>query len=167
MSAHRPVTSVKLPAPRGPYSPGVRWERLVFVSGQGAADPSTGQMVGDDVESHTEQCLKNIAAILQAAGSGLPYVLRCGVFLADISEFSRMNGVYQRMFGDNRPARTTIQAAALPAPGLRVEIDAIAYIPVPRHARGTARRSAAKVTKAAKTTKTATATKTAGRRKAK
>jgi len=73
--------------------------------------------------------LKNIATILEAAGSSLAHVLRCGVFLTDIGEFPRMNAVYSRMFGDNRPARTTVQVAALPLAGLRVEIDAIAYIP--------------------------------------
>jgi 2-iminobutanoate/2-iminopropanoate deaminase len=104
------------------------FERLVFVSGQVGKDPATGK-VPPDVERQTEQCLRNIAGILEAAGSGLQHVLRCGVFLVDISEFDRMNGVYARAFGDHRPARTTIQAAALPGEGLRVEIDAIAYVP--------------------------------------
>ena len=126
---HKRVFPADGPKPVGPYTPGVVFERLVFVSGQGATDPKTGQMAGPDIESQTEQVLKNIAAILEAAGSGLPYVLRCGVFLKDISEFSKMNAVYARVFGENRPARTTVQAAALPLPDLRVEIDAIAYIP--------------------------------------
>jgi 2-iminobutanoate/2-iminopropanoate deaminase len=128
MSA-RPVTSDRLPKPVGPYSPGMILDRLVFVSGQGATDPETGRLVGADTATQTEQCLKNIAAILDAAGSSLQHVLRCGVFLIDMSEFEEMNGVYQRMFGGHRPARTTIQAAALPGAGLRVEIDAVAYIP--------------------------------------
>ena len=85
--------------------------------------------MGDDVEAQTEQCLKNVRAILQAAGSDLQYVLRCGVFLLDMKEFQRMNAVYARVFGDHRPARTTIQAAGLPGDGLRVEIDCIAYVP--------------------------------------
>ena len=72
---------------------------------------------------------KNIQAILQAAGSDLQHVLRCGVFLIDIKEFQQMNAVYERMFGEHRPARTTIQAAGLPGEGLRVEIDCIAYVP--------------------------------------
>ena len=105
------------------------FERLVFVSGQGANDPATGKLAGDDVVTQTEQCLKNVQAILQAAGSDLQHVLRCGVFLIDIAEFPKMNEVYSRMFGDHRPARTTIQAAALPGQGLRVEIDCIAYRP--------------------------------------
>ena len=91
-----------------------------------------GGVLGDaglDVESQTEQCLKNVQAILEAAGSSLQHVLRCGVFLIDIGEFQKMNGVYARVFGAHRPTRTTIQAAALPSEGLRVEIDCIAYIP--------------------------------------
>ncbi|NWG13743.1 MAG: reactive intermediate/imine deaminase [Acidobacteria bacterium] len=127
--SHKPVVSENLPIPRGPYSPGVIFDRLVFVSGQGGVDPKTGELAGPDVETQTEQVLKNIAAILEAAGSGMQHVLRCGVFLTDIRDFPRMNEVYGRMFGANRPARTTVQVALLPAPGLRVEIDAIAYIP--------------------------------------
>ncbi len=126
---HKAVTSDKLPQPAGPYSPAVVFDRMVFVSGQGAKDPATGRLPGSDIESQTEQVLRNIAAILEAAGSSLNHVLRCGVFLTDISEFSRMNAVYGRMFGKNPPARTTVQVSALPSPGLRVEIDAIAYIP--------------------------------------
>ena len=126
---HRPILSPTLPRPAGPYSPGMGFDRLVFVSGQGATNPTTGQLAGPDVETQTEQVLKNIQAILRAAGSDLSHVLRCGVFLIDIREFEKMNGVYSRMFADHRPARTTIQAAALPGPGLRVEIDCIAYVP--------------------------------------
>lgn len=130
MSAtHRSVKAPNLPAPVGPYSPGMALDRLVFVSGQGATDPATGKLAGPDVETQTEQVFRNLEAILKAAGTDLQHVLRCGVFLLDISEFQKMNAVYSRMFGDHRPARTTIQAAALPGPGLRVEIDCIAYIP--------------------------------------
>ena len=128
-SSHRVVKAPNLPNPVGPYSPGMGFERLVFVSGQGATDPATGKLAGTDVETQTEQCLKNLQAILQAAGSDLQHVLRCGVFLIDMTEFPKMNAVYGRMFGDHRPARTTIQAAGLPGPGLRVEIDCIAYVP--------------------------------------
>ena len=129
MSDHRSVNAAHLPKPGGPYSLATVFDRLVFVSGQGAKDPRTDQLVGSDIESQTEQCLKNVQAILEAAGSSLQHVLRCGVFLTDISEFQKMNTVYSRVFGDHRPARTTIQAVALPAPGLRVEIDCIAYLP--------------------------------------
>jgi 2-iminobutanoate/2-iminopropanoate deaminase len=129
MSHSRPIHAANLPKPVGPYSPGVALDRLIFVSGQGATNPTTGQLAGADVETQTAQCLANLRAILQAAGSDLPYVLRCGVFLLDMKEFEQMNGVYARTFGDHRPARTTIQAAALPGLGLRVEIDCIAYVP--------------------------------------
>ncbi len=126
---HRPVHAENLPKPVGPYSPGMGFERLIFVSGQGATDPATGALAGAGVEIQTEQCLRNLRAILQAAGSDLQYVLRCGVFLLDMKEFPQMNAVYARVFGEHRPARTTIQAAGLPGDGLRVEIDCIAYVP--------------------------------------
>ena len=126
---HRPVHSADLPKPVGPYSPGMGFERLVFVSGQGATVPATGKLAGPDAASQTEQCLKNVQTILRAAGSDLPYVLRCGVFLLDMREFQEMNGVYERMFAGHKPARTTIQAAGLPGEGLRVEIDCISYVP--------------------------------------
>jgi 2-iminobutanoate/2-iminopropanoate deaminase len=105
------------------------FEKLIFVSGQAAINPATGRLAGDTVDVQTEQCLKNVQAILEAAGSGLQHVLRCGVFLIDMREFQNMNGVYQRMFGDHRPARTTVQVAGLPGEGLLVEIDAVAYRP--------------------------------------
>ena len=124
---HNPIIADGLPAPIGPYSPGVGFERLIFVSGQGATDPATGRLVGLDVESQTEQVFRNMEAILKAGGSDLSRVLRCGVFLTDLRDFDAMNRVYARVFGDDRPARTTVQVASLPDPGLRVEIDCIAY----------------------------------------
>ena len=124
----QPVTSANLPTPVGPYSPGMIFGNLVFVSGQAGRDPATGSLA-PDVEAQTAQTLKNVETILQAAGSGLQHVLRCGVFLVDMKEFPKMNDVYARSFGNHRPARTTVQVAALPGEGLRVEIDAIAYIP--------------------------------------
>jgi len=128
MSVHRTVDGPDIPAPAGPYSPAVAFERLIFVAGQGGSDPVTGAMP-ESIEAQTEQCLRNIEAILKAAGSSLQHVLRCGVFLVDMRDYDRMNAVYARMFGDHRPARTTVQAAALPRPDLRVEIDCIAYVP--------------------------------------
>ena len=119
------VTSTDLPSPVGPYSPGIAFGALVFVSGQSGREPRTGR-IAEDVEAQTEQALKNVAAILAAAGSDLSRVIRCGVFLVDMGEFERMNGVYARVFGDHRPARTTVEVSGLPGPGLRVEIDAIA-----------------------------------------
>jgi 2-iminobutanoate/2-iminopropanoate deaminase len=127
--SHYFVRPTNGPEPRGPYTPGVGFDRLVFVSGQGATDPVTGELVGTDIETQTEQTLKNVESILLAAGSSLQHVLRCGVFLVDMTEFQRMNVVYGRMFGSHRPARTTVQVVALPVDGLRVEIDCIAYKP--------------------------------------
>ena len=124
----QPVTSGNLPAPVGPYSPGMRLGNLVFVSGQAGRDPATGALA-ESVEAQTEQVLKNIATILAAAGTDLQHVLRCGVFLVDMKEFPKMNDVYARAFGSHRPARTTVEVSGLPGPGLRVEIDAIAYVP--------------------------------------
>ncbi|HSN87070.1 MAG TPA: Rid family detoxifying hydrolase [Thermoanaerobaculia bacterium] len=126
---HQPVLSEALPRPVGPYVPGMIFERLVFVSGQGATDPATGQLAGDDIETQTEQVLKNVRTILEAAGSRMDCVLRCGVFLTDMAEFPRMNAVYERMFAGHRPARTTVEVTALPHAGLKVEIDAVAYLP--------------------------------------
>ena len=124
----QPVKSANLPTPVGPYSPGMIFGNLVFVSGQAGREPGTGRLA-PDVEGQTEQVLKNIATILEAAGSGLPHVLRCGVFLVDMKEFPKMNDVYARAFGAHRPARTTVEVSGLPGDGLRVEIDAVAYIP--------------------------------------
>jgi 2-iminobutanoate/2-iminopropanoate deaminase len=126
-STLRPVTTTTLPAPVGPYSPGIVAGHLVFVSGQAGRDPETG-LVAADVEAQTEQALRNVAAILEAAGSDLAHVVRCGVFLVDMSEFQQMNAVYARVFGSHRPARTTVEVSDLPGPGLRVEIDAVAVV---------------------------------------
>ena len=124
----QPVTSARLPTPVGPYSPGMIFGNLVFVSGQAGRDPATGSLP-PDVAAQTAQALANVETILQAAGSGLTHVLRCGVFLVDMKEFPAMNEVYARRFGTHRPARTTVEVSGLPGDGLRVEIDAIAYIP--------------------------------------
>lgn len=100
---------------------------LVYVSGQSGRDPVTDAVAGD-IEAQTEQVLTNIRTILEAAGSSLSKVVRCGVFLTDMNEFRRMNAVYERMFAGHKPARTTVAVSALPGPGLRVEIDAVALL---------------------------------------
>lgn len=127
--AHTFIQAPNLPTPVGPYSPAVGFERLVFVSGQGAVDPATGLLAGADATTQTAQCLRNVEAILQAAGTDLQHVLRCGVFLTDMNEFKEMNAVYERVFGEHRPARTTVEVSKLPREGLKVEIDCIAYRP--------------------------------------
>jgi 2-iminobutanoate/2-iminopropanoate deaminase len=122
------VSAADAPTPVGPYSPAVIVGNLVFVSGQSGRDPRTDR-VAPDVETQTEQCLRNVQTILKSAGTDLSHVVRCGVFLVDMKEFPKMNEVYARMFGGHRPARTTVEVTGLPGPGLRVEIDAVAVIP--------------------------------------
>ena len=119
------ITAENLPSPVGPYSPGVAFGDLIFVSGQSGREPGTGQLA-PDVETQTDQALKNVAAILEAAGGSLADVIRCGVFLVDMDEFGQMNAVYERVFAGHRPARTTVEVSGLPGTGLRVEIDAVA-----------------------------------------
>jgi 2-iminobutanoate/2-iminopropanoate deaminase len=121
------ISSPNAPAPIGPYSPVVTWQNLVFISGQGPVDPQTGKKIDGDVTAQTKQVFSNLDALLQAAGASRKSVLKVTVYLTDIAEFTAMNAVYKDFFeGVTYPARTTIQAAALPA-GINVEIDMIAY----------------------------------------
>ncbi len=122
-----PILVPGAPTPVGPYSSAVVVGTLIFVSGQSGRDPETDE-VSEDVEVQTEGCLKNVEIILAAAGSSLSKVVRCGVFLVDMKDFTKINGVYARMFGDHRPARTTVAVSALPGRGLKVEIDAVATL---------------------------------------
>ncbi|HEV7684735.1 MAG TPA: RidA family protein [Pyrinomonadaceae bacterium] len=109
----------------GPYSQAVKANGLVFASGQIPIDPQTGQFVPGGIAEQTEQVLKNLAAVLEAAGSGLDRIVKTTVFLADMEEFAAMNEVYGRFFTDSPPARATVEAAGLPR-AARVEIEAIA-----------------------------------------
>jgi len=111
----------------GPYSQAVRANGLVFVSGQIAIDPQTGQFVAGGIVEQTEQVLKNLGAVLEAAGSGLNRIVKTTVFLADMQEFAAMNEVYGRFFKEMPPARATVEAARLPRDA-RVEIEAIALV---------------------------------------
>jgi 2-iminobutanoate/2-iminopropanoate deaminase len=117
------------PAPRGPYSPAVRAGDTIYVSGQVPIDPITGQIVTGDVQVETRQVLTNIRNILAGCGASLADVVRCAVYLTDAADFKAMNEVYAEFFGEAKPARTTVVVAALPLPGAKVEIDAIAYQP--------------------------------------
>ena len=109
----------------GPYSQAVKANGFVFVSGQIAIDPSTQQVVGDDVEGQTDRVLRNVSKILEAAGTGLGKVVRSSVFLKRMDDFAAMNQVYGRYFSTAPPARTTVEVARLPKDVL-VEIDVIA-----------------------------------------
>ncbi|HYW48171.1 MAG TPA: Rid family detoxifying hydrolase [Bryobacteraceae bacterium] len=117
------------PAPRGPYSPAVRAGDCIYVAGQVAIDPVSGQVVTGDVQAETRQVLTNIRNILEACGASLNDVVRCGVYLTDAADFKPMNEVYAEFFGEAKPARTTIIVAALPLKDAKVEIDAVAYKP--------------------------------------
>ncbi|MBR9988160.1 MAG: RidA family protein [Gemmatimonadetes bacterium] len=116
------------PAAIGPYSQGIVANGFVFTAGQIPLDPATMQLVGgDDVGAQTERVMQNLSAILQSAGTSLQDVVKTTVFLKDMDDFSAMNEVYGRHFGDHRPARSTVQAAKLPK-DVRVEIDAVALV---------------------------------------
>lgn len=123
----KPVDVPNAPKPVGPYSSAMIVGNLVYVSGQSGRDPVTDR-VSEDIEVQTEQVLANIRTILEAAGSSLSKVVRCGVFLVDMGDFKRMNAVYERMFDGHKPARTTVAVSELPGPGLKVEIDAVATL---------------------------------------
>lgn len=119
------VASSQAPKPIGPYSQGVISGGLLFVSGQVALDPETGELVQGDIEVQVDRVLKNIMAILKEAKMGAEHVVKATVYLADLADFPRMNEVYSRYLGKEPPARSTIQVAALPK-GALVEIDVIA-----------------------------------------
>jgi 2-iminobutanoate/2-iminopropanoate deaminase len=125
MSEKEVILSDQLPPVKGPYSPAIRANGFVFVSGQGPIDAATGEVVRGDVGQQTRLVLENVRAILAAAGSSLEKVVKTTVYLSDIGDFAAMNAVYAEFFPSDPPARTTIQAANLPL-GIDVEIDAIA-----------------------------------------
>ena len=115
------------PAAIGPYSQAIRAGEFVFVSGQIAIDPATGQFVGGTVAEQTERVLKNLAAVLKAAGTGLDKIVKTTVFLADMKDFTEMNEIYATFFTDAPPARATVAAAGLPRDA-KVEIEAVALV---------------------------------------
>jgi 2-iminobutanoate/2-iminopropanoate deaminase len=121
------VVTAGAPQAIGPYSQAVVVDGMVYTAGQIALDPTTGGIVGKTTPEQAEQVLKNLGAILAAAGSGLELVVKTTVYLVDMADFPAMNEVYARYFPTHKPARSTIQAAALPK-AVRVEIDAIARV---------------------------------------
>src|SRR5438128_443058 len=123
----RVVRTDNAPLPVGPYSQAVVAGDFVYVAGQGPTDPATGRKVEGGVQAETEQVLKNIQAILEAAGSSLANVVKVNVYLSDRADFKAMNEVYARFFPSEPPARTTVQA--LPPVDIAVEIDCVAYRP--------------------------------------
>jgi 2-iminobutanoate/2-iminopropanoate deaminase len=121
------VKTGKAPEAIGPYSQAIKAGGFVFVSGQIPIDPETGQFVSGGIAEQTRQVMKNLAAVLEAAGSDLQLVVKTSVFLADMEEFAAMNEVYGKFFGDEPPARATVQAVRLPRDA-RVEIEAVALL---------------------------------------
>ncbi|HIE39708.1 MAG TPA: RidA family protein [Anaerolineales bacterium] len=119
------IATDKAPAAVGPYSQAVQVGDLIYTAGQLGLVPGTKTFAGPDIESQTRQALKNLKAILEAAGSCLQHVVKTTVFLQDIGEFAQMNGVYAEFFPEDPPARSAVQVAALPL-GARVEIEAVA-----------------------------------------
>ena len=119
------VHTAKAPQPQGPYSQAIVEGDFVFVAGQGPINPATGKRELGDARSETKRIFENMRAILEAAGSSLEHVVKCNVYLRDIGDFAAMNEVYQTFFAAPFPARTTIQAGALPG-GIAVEIECIA-----------------------------------------
>lgn len=123
------VSTSSAPAAIGPYSQAVVANGLVFCSGQIALDPATGQFLGGNVAEQTRRVLSNLGAVLLAAGCAPKDVVKTTVYLMSMDDFAAMNEVYAHFFGEARPARATVQAAGLPK-GARVEIDAVAVLPV-------------------------------------
>jgi 2-iminobutanoate/2-iminopropanoate deaminase len=115
------------PAAIGPYSQAIVHGGMVYTAGQIALDPATGELVSGDVAAQTERVMRNLEAVLGAAGTSLQSVIKTTVFLRDMGEFAAMNEVYGRYFGDHRPARSTVQAARLPR-DCSVEIEVIAAV---------------------------------------
>jgi 2-iminobutanoate/2-iminopropanoate deaminase len=122
----RPVPTPNAPPVAGPYSPAVRAGDWIVCAGQVGLDPATGRIV-EGVEAQARQVLTNIAAVLGDCGASLADVAKTTVFVTDIAQFATVNAVYAEAFGDHRPARSTVQVAALPA-GAEVEIEAWAYV---------------------------------------
>ena len=119
------IHTEQAPKAIGPYSQAIRTNGFVFASGQIPIDPKTGEFVAGGIAEQTEQAIKNLSRVLEAAGSDLNRVVKTTVFLVDMGEFAAMNEVYGRFFSDEPPARATVEAARLPRDA-RVEIDAIA-----------------------------------------
>ena len=123
----RTIATASAPRAIGPYSQALVHDGLLYSAGQIALDPSTMELVDGDTGAQTEQVFANLKAVLEAAGASLTNVVKTTVYLADMADFQAMNAVYARHFGEHRPARSTVAAAALPK-GARVEIDVIAAV---------------------------------------
>jgi 2-iminobutanoate/2-iminopropanoate deaminase len=119
------ISAPDAPKAMGAYSPAIKAGNLLFVSGQIPIDPASGELVTGDIAAQTEQVMRNVGALLRAAGVGFEHVVRTTVFLTDMDEFAAMNEVYSRHVAAPPPARATVQVARLPR-GVKIEVDAIA-----------------------------------------
>jgi 2-iminobutanoate/2-iminopropanoate deaminase len=118
------IATQNAPQAIGPYSQAIQYGDFLFVSGQIAIDPQTADIIEGDIEGQTEQVLKNIAAIIEAAGMSLQDVVKCTCFLKDMNDFTKFNAVYENYFGESLPARETVEVSRLPK-DVRVEVSAI------------------------------------------
>ena len=121
------VHTEKAPAAVGPYSQAVKAGGFVFTAGQIPLDPATGQLVSGDIRAQTRRALQNVQAVLEAAGTSLQQVVKTTVFMVDLGDFAAMNQVYAEFFPEGPPARSCVQAGALPK-GAAVEIEAVAVL---------------------------------------
>lgn len=122
------ISAPDAPKAMGAYSPAIRAGHLVFVSGQIPIDPASGDLVSGDIAAQAEQVMRNLAALLRAAGLGFEHVVKTTVYLADMNEFAGMNEVYSRFIVDPPPARATVQVGRLPR-DVKIEVDCIAIVP--------------------------------------
>jgi len=125
ISVRQVISAPDAPKAMGAYSPAIKAGNLLFVSGQIPIDPASGELVTGDIAAQTEQVMRNVGALLRAAGVGFEHVVRTTVFLTDMDEFAAMNEVYSRHVAAPPPARATVQVARLPR-GVKIEVDAIA-----------------------------------------
>ena len=123
----RSVETAEAPKAIGPYSQAIVANGFVFAAGQIGSDPKTGKLVEGGIEAETEQALKNIEAVLKAAGSSMKDVVKATVFLADMNDFAKMNAIYGKWMGEPYPARSTVQVARLPRDA-RIEIEVVAVL---------------------------------------
>lgn len=129
MTTREAISTDRAPSAAGPYSQAIRAGNLVFSAGQLGIDPATGEMAGDDVAAQADQALRNLEAILRAAGSGMDRLVKVTVFLAEIDDWPAVNEVYARLVPEPYPARSAFAVKALPR-GARVEIEAVAAVGV-------------------------------------
>ncbi len=127
MNSKETVNTSKAPDAIGPYSQAIKVNKMVFLSGQIAIDPKTQQFIDGDIETQTKRVIDNLKGILEASGSSLESVVKTTIYLTDINDFSKVNGIYASYFSSGKPARSTVCVAALPK-NAKVEIDAIAEI---------------------------------------